>query len=80
MSIMGLLLECVELSYRQGAGDVRLREGIHNAMAISPLCSLHWFCPAFDGAAGGSHAMNDEHRHDLTLKKTLKSSTITRIV
>ncbi|XP_061972968.1 protein SPIRRIG-like [Populus nigra] len=31
MSIVDLLLECVELSYRQEAGGVRLREDIHNA-------------------------------------------------
>jgi len=39
-------------------------------MAISSFCSLQWFCPAFDGTADGSHEMNDEHRHDLTLKET----------
>ncbi|XP_050237389.1 protein SPIRRIG [Mercurialis annua] len=31
MSIVDLLLECVELSYRSEAGGVRLREDIHNA-------------------------------------------------
>lgn len=31
MSIVDLLLECVELSYRPEAGGVRLREDIHNA-------------------------------------------------
>ncbi|XP_052169863.1 protein SPIRRIG-like [Diospyros lotus] len=31
MGIVDLLLECVELSYRPEAGDVRLREDIHNA-------------------------------------------------
>ncbi|KAJ6399346.1 hypothetical protein OIU77_019984 [Salix suchowensis] len=31
MSIVDLLLECVELSYRQEAGGVKLREDIHNA-------------------------------------------------
>ncbi|KAJ6337049.1 hypothetical protein OIU76_006838 [Salix suchowensis] len=31
MGIVDLLLECVELSYKQEAGGVRLREDIHNA-------------------------------------------------
>ncbi|CAA0828066.1 Unknown protein [Striga hermonthica] len=31
MSIVDLLLECVELSYRPEAGGIRLREDIHNA-------------------------------------------------
>ncbi|KAL8142570.1 hypothetical protein V2J09_015602 [Rumex salicifolius] len=31
MGIVDLLLECVELSYRPGAGGVKLREDIHNA-------------------------------------------------
>ncbi|CAK7346518.1 unnamed protein product [Dovyalis caffra] len=85
MSIVDLLLECVELSYRQEAGGVRLREDIHNAHGYQFLVqfalvlsavpqnqdpqSVFSKTPAFNGTADGSRAINDERRQDLTEKE-----------